>query len=158
MYEVYTHALLMLSLTQKASHIAGIMGSVLQIRKFRRIKQIVTWQKAWWCENHLETWASFTSDQWEATPLSLTQETWNISHTHVAEGSHFMHLSHSKQKSNKQHVASVGSLQQSLVKSRILHKFHGRLRQLLEAFGFHEGRHFKTSISFWVNDKKNRVK
>lgn len=34
-------------------------------------------------------------------------------------------------------------------KWRILHEFHRRLCKLLESFGFHKGRHFKTFVAFW---------
>lgn len=47
-------------------------------------------------------------------------------------------------------------IQSTVVKSRILNKFHWRFRQLLKSFGFHEGRHFKTFISFWVSDNKKK--
>lgn len=150
-YKGYTHTSHVLSLTPKASCKAGITVSVSQMRKFRKIKQIAAWQRAWWCENHLETWASFTCRTSRGHPTQPCMWNLKLSHTRVTEGSHY-----SKQKSNEWHVASVGSLQQSVVKSRILYKFHWRFRQLLETFGFHKGRHFKTSISLWVNDNRNR--
>ena len=85
--------------------------------------------------------------------MHLKPET--VYHTQVSDISHFIHLLLFKTEIKQMaRAALAGSFQQSIVKSRILYKFHWRLCQLLKSFGFHEGRHFKTSISFWVNDNK----